>query len=165
MQFIPLDNFYSGLALIARSTDRTFYKYDGTTVSWGTISNTSYCSYASPFWVDGVVTSHGTETNKYLIQASSSDDISKSTHIPLSVVGTTQATIQKTSKGQTFIITVTGSGQQEETIKSLFFGKQIYVNTSNIRAGGLFFALKLDTPVELNAENNYTANFTFAIEF
>lgn len=71
------------------------------------------------------------------------------------------------NKGWTANITITGSGLQDETVNSLLFARNVYTGSGGGASAKehLLYAYTLDSPIVLNAENNYTANLTMSISF
>lgn len=61
-------------------------------------------------------------------------------------------------------ITITGSGLQDETVNSIMFTRRLYVQGGGTQEF-LLFAYILDSPITLNAGNNYTANLTMSVSF
>lgn len=61
-------------------------------------------------------------------------------------------------------ITITGSGLQDETVNSIMFTRRLYVQGGGTQEF-LLFAYILDSPITLNADNNYTANLTMSVSF
>lgn len=156
MQFIPLNNFTALNSVICgTATNVTLKDISGTSRSiYGDLRN-------APFY--GAYS--GTQTdpqNVALFEAVPDADIAHDYYSVSNQIGTTSQVTTRTSTGWNCVITITGS--ETATIKHLVAVKKFLYTTSN-NSQACIFALKLDTPVELNAENNYTANFTFAIEF
>lgn len=168
MTFVPTRNFYSAMRAQLGCTGQTIYETDGTTShSFQNIATNNTATVvrgAMPLMFDGVASEYGTTQQKAVIEASSSSSISANTISTPDKVGTVTATFTVTSTGQTFNITVVGSGLEDETVRAFTFGKRVSYN-SGYYACFLVYSIILDTPVELNAGNNYTASFTFAIEF
>lgn len=140
---------------------KTMYSIDGQTEK--NIYKAAF-SYQFPFYsasYQNIVWSDNTGSSvKFL--ASSDTAIDETTEYPSTVVGTTTATLTVSNFG--WIATMTVVGTETATINSLYMVKGIYYDSSH-SMNTIVGALKLDTPVELNASNNYTANFTFAIVF
>lgn len=77
-------------------------------------------------------------------------------------IGTTSQYAVGTAHGYANVVTITSNA--DATITHLVAVRNVYYS-SGYTATALIFALKLDTPVQLNSGNNYTANFAFSIEF
>lgn len=141
---------------------KTMYSIDGQTVN--NIYKASF-NYQFPFYsasYQNIAWSDNTSGSQLKFLASSDTAIDETTEFPSAVVGTTRATLTVSDFG--WIATMTVVGTETATINSLYMVKGIMYDSSH-SMNTIVGALKLDTPVELNAENNYTANFTFAIEF
>ena len=168
MTFVPTRNFYSAMRAQSGCTGQTIYETDGTTShtfqNIATNSTANIVKGAMPYLFDGVASDYGNTIHKAVIEASSSSSISANTVATPDKIGTVTATFAVTSTGQTFNITVVGSGLEDETVRAFTFGKRVSYG-SGYYACLLVYSIILDTPVVLNAENNYTANFTFAMEF
>lgn len=164
MQFIPLDNFKAILRRAANnSMSPKFTDMTGTEHSL-TLNSSSYPYNVMPLFnaVNSTPRSGGNTANYLYCYASTDDNIPLDRYAPNEIVGTaTTVTSARNSNGWSMEMTITGS--ENKTIKSIYFSRLLHPGSSGKES--VIFAVKLDTPVELNAENNYTAHFTFAIEF
>jgi hypothetical protein len=159
MQFIPLDNFKAALRASANATSLSFIDTSGTSRNFAG-ANTSAAATQKAKMPLFCNTSLNTDYSTPF--ASSALTIPTNTTTVPNVVGTTTFTYVNTSTGWTCTMTVQGSTTVD--ITHFVFVRKIATGSST-SYDAVLFALKLDTPVELNAENNYTANFTFSIEF
>lgn len=164
MQFIMLDNMKAMLRYSTGAIGTGLWN-NYTDVGGDSRQIYSYSSNVGglPFFNTSVSVS-SSNSSQIFYYASSATTIPTSTYSVPSPVGTTgTVTYARTANGWAATFTITGS--EDATIGSIFAAKRIPYSSGGNQAEALIFALKLDTPVELNASNNYTANFTFAIEF
>lgn len=168
MQFIALDN-YRKIQRFCCSADNTNGRIKIKDISNGDHSfpassipsgSNWFLTLVPTFLVANVSKSDRSQTYLYP-EASSAEEIASSIYDTPNKVGTATISASRVANGSTYNITVVGSA--DTTIRHFVFKKSMYDGTYMYTA--VIFAIKLDTPVELNAENNYTANFTFAIEF
>ena len=98
--------------------------------------------------------------------SSDSDIPYNSTTVPNEITATTSVAYSRFANGHGWVanITITGSGTQDETVRSLVFTKVIYYGQSNY-GYGVVFAYIFDTPIVLDESNNYTANITLSVAF
>ena len=95
--------------------------------------------------------------------ASSDSSFQEGTYtVPNEVGTTTLLSMSGTEAGNQFVFSVTST--QEATINSIVFTRQLYYSSSN-KVNAVIFAVLLDSPVTLNAGNNFTASFTFSVAF
>ena len=134
-------------------------EYTSTSVSTFTNALPFYTQFSTTPWTS-------VTENRLYVKASSDSTISGSAYAPAETIGSCAVSASSGQGGNGWTMTIVVTGSETKTINSLFFSRKLW------RAGSggdyyeaCIFALKLDTPVELNAENNYTANFTFAVEF
>lgn len=164
MTFVPLYNFKQmcraganvGSTLTFKNTsgsDQTLVK----SYSW------SYAGVvnAAPFAVNSGGTKTSLSYEYLLVTASGDDEIPFSTYSVPNPIGTASINYALNSKG--WAATITISGTEGSTIKSLFFRRGLCYNSSMNVGEAVIFALVLDNPVTIDSTG--TANFTFAIEF
>lgn len=137
---------------------------DGST----TTLNTSYIPYSSLAVRDSAMgTSHSSAGWDYLFPYASSDSsIPYSQALITNQVGTCAVVnaLNADSTGWVANITITGSGLQDETVNSILLTRKFYVKPSGSKEL-LVCAYILDSPITLNAGNNYTANLTMSVSF
>lgn len=145
--------------------------------NWTDISGTlrGYASYGlaiSPWYVGTFgytyteqIASNG-NCSLFLHPSSNSDIPYDSTTVPDEIASSTSVAFTRFVDGSGWVanITIVGTSGNTETIRSLVFTRCINHYSSNY-ANGVFWAYILDTPIELNASNNYTTNFTISIKF
>ena len=93
--------------------------------------------------------------------ASSNDNISETEYSVPNPIGTTSISTNRFGE-QGWTMDIIINNNEAATIRSLYFVRTLNISSSS-PLQTVIFILKLDEPVELNAENNYTANFTFAL--
>lgn len=170
MQFIALENFKKMLqratiqSINGTSVAMTFTDITGTSRTLYQPSGNAYAN-GSPFYSDIRTTVRTSAGRHYFFARASSDaEISSSAFAPTTEIGSCSCTVSVNSGNNGWTMNITVSGADGDIIKSLYFTKGLDYNSNANYYEAAIFAVKLDTPVELNAENNYTANFTFAIE-
>lgn len=136
---------------------------DGTTQDLENTTNLDKTSLAGAFYVAaGGNTYTAADKNCPFPYASSDAVIPSSQATITNQIGTCSIAFTKTATGWNANITITGS--QDATVNSLLFTKKLYV-VGNTFKETLLFAYILDSPITLNAENNYTANLTMSVTF
>lgn len=168
-QFVKLVNFDQCLIAGARCYSQAFVDVDGNNRNmycYNSISSIQGGDRAirniSPMMVTGNATYTSPSYNAPFPYASSDSPIPYSQTSITNQIGSCSVAFTQTPTGWTANITITGSGLQDETVKSLLFTKKLY-DSSYVEA--LIFAYILDSPITLNAENNYTANLTMSVSF
>lgn len=157
MELILLDNFYG---IIRGGTGRaTSAKFVDT--SGNTRSMDSYYVNPNPFRNTAPNPKGTVDTDCCLFYAVSDITIAHDAY-SVTRIGTTTQYVAGTANGYANTIIITGNA--DATITHLVAVRKINYNSGS-SAEALVFALKLDTPVQLNASNNYTAYFTVGIEF
>lgn len=132
-----------------------------------TLSNPSTDTYEGEFYVANVGTTYTAPASSYPFpHASSNSAIPTSQATIPNEVGSCSIAFTRTNNGWVANITITGSGLQDETVNSLVFEKITTYGRYSATANFLYFAYILDgNGIELNADNNYTANLTMSVSF
>jgi len=177
MQFIPIANTKSilrkatayGIEQKLYDTNgdlKVLFADSGSSFDGGKCDHLIYSRSYTNKSLSSITSDSSNVSAQYIVFLASEDDnLNEETQNITDIVGTTTSTITPNSKG--WIADITVSGSQEDTIRSLYAVRKFKPGggSGGVWYTAVIFALKLDSPVELNAENNYTANFTFAIEF
>lgn len=156
MTFIPLVNFEAYQRLAVNGSNKQFTDTSGTERSlyYGAPSG----NYV-PFYISsGTYTVTG--ANYPFPYASSATEVPYNTTTILEQVGTTSISFTSLPNGWNGNIRITGT--EEATIRHFIFVKKLQYSSS-ATSDTVIFAIKLDTPVELNEANNYTADFTLTL--
>ena len=130
----------------------------------------SYIVYPTLSFLGTWGTSYTTSSSSYLLPYASSDTTVAYDKADITnQVGTCSVTYSANNdnKGWTANITITGSGLTNETVNSILFTRGIYTGSGGgaIMKEHLVYAYILDSPITLNADNNYTANLTMSVSF
>lgn len=156
MQFIPLVNFEAYQRAAVNGSNKQFTDTSGT--GHNIYSGANASNYV-PFYI-----SSGTYTATGVYYpfpyASSATEVPYDTTTILEQVGTTSVSFTYLPNGWNGNIRITGT--EEATIRHFIFVKKINYTTSS-SSDAVIFAIKLDTPIELNEANNYTADFTLTL--
>lgn len=161
MQFIPLYNMKQQLRHSACNGSYTFTDKNGSTHSFSNSNQNQVMSWIPFYSQHNSSASSGGGTSCNYPYASSAVTIPESTTNIPDQVGTATVSYARAAGGWTATITITGT--EDATIRHLLFSRGLWYGASYYEA--VLYAVQLDSPVLLNADNNYTAHFTFAIEF
>jgi len=149
---------------------------DVTDISGTTFTN-KYYTNSSDFYkarynyLPFCLASEGTYTaasNTYLFPYASSDSSCDYSQTSLTnTIGSCSISYTRNSDSTGWNANITITGTEEATVNSLQFTKSIYVYYSSAWTylETLVFAYILDSPIELNSDNSYTANLTMSIAF
>ena len=161
IEFVLLSNFDRQLKTQTGISGLLVSSTDGVYRAFMQGSNAS-----NPFY-NGAISNATASGNSYILPKAVSDasiDFSTHKYTSVSLVGTTKVTnvmnaggTAATSTGWTSTITVTASSTN--TIRHFIFIRQLRTYDGADREA-IMYAIKMKNPVELNAENNYTAQFT-----
>ena len=155
MTFIPLVNFEAYQRAALNGSNKQFTDTSGTVHS---IYSGAAASNYVPFYINsGTYTATGHYPFPY---ASSATEVPYDTTTILEQVGTTSISFTYLPNGWNGNIRITGT--EEATIRHFIFVRKVNYTTSNL-SEVVIFAIKLDTPIELNEANNYTADFTLTL--
>ena len=161
MELILLDNFYGTMrGGTGRATDATFVGLSGTPHQ----INTASANTGTIFRNTHTQSSQTSADNISLFFYAASDATIAHDAYNITRVGSTTQNTVELEHGYANTVTITGN--TDATITHLVAVRDVYYdNFSGYNELALIFALKLDNPVQLNANNNYTANFAIGIEF
>lgn len=161
-QLILLDNS-TNRNILRTGIDAKFVDVSGTL---RTFKTNAIPNYAGDFYVTnwGTVITAADQVHPHP-HASSNSSIPADTYAVPNEVGSCSIAFTKADAGWNANITITGSGLQDETVNSLLFEIVAGYGNYSSTANALFFAYILDSPITLNAENNYTANLTMSVSF
>ena len=159
MELVLLDNFHGIMQSgTGRATNATFVDLSGT-------SHTINSSYVNVNLFRNTHTTAGqtaADNASLFFYAASDVTIDHDAYNVTRVGSTTQETVASAS-GYVNVVTITHNA--DATITHLVAVRNVPWNGAGDSANALVFALKLDTPVQLNSSNNYTATFAIGIEF
>ena len=125
-------------------------------------------TYAAPFYVNSVGTLQSSPSTGFQVPfpyASSNSEIPyNQTSIP-NQVGNCSVAYTRNSNNTGWIANITIVAASDSTVKSILFVSSVNIGYTGQAGKMLTHAYILDNPIELNAQNNYTATLTIAIEF
>lgn len=160
MELILLDNFYGIMrGGTGRATNATFVDLNGTprTINSANVNTNPFRN------THAGIGQTAADNASCFFYAASDATIAHDAYNVTRVGSTTQETAA-TANGYVNIVTITHNA--DATITHLVAVRDVYWDSySGYNANALIFALKLDTPVQLNSSNNYTATFAIGIEF
>lgn len=159
MELILLDNFYGAMrGSTGKATSASFVDLTGTPHTVDVVWANSYPFRNTYSSSTSQTVANGTSLFFY---AASDATIAHDAYNVTRVGSTTQNTVAS-ANGYVDVVTITHNA--DATITHLAAVRTLPY-TSSYGADALVFALKLDTPVQLNSSNNYTATFAIGIEF
>lgn len=161
MELILLDNFYGTLrGGTGRATDATFVGLSGTRHQINVASTNTGTMFRNTHTQSSQTSADNISLFFY---AASDATIAHDAYNVTRVGSTTQET---TASANGYVNIVTIKHNADATITHLVAVRDVYYDSyTGYDELALIFALKLDTPVQLNSSNNYTATFAIGIEF
>jgi len=119
---------------------------------------------AGAFYVyqTGTTKTSASDGNPFPYASSNTSIPYSQTSIP-NQVGNCTIAFTRTGDNKGWDANITIIGNQDATVNSILFTKKLYASSNYYEC--LLFAYILDAPIELNAENNYTANLTMSVSF
>lgn len=161
-QLVKLVN-WTKLLISNTGLSASFKDINGTSRSFPNPISGRGDTIAAPFFVYNTGTSSSASDSRVFPYASSDATIPPSQTTITNQIGSCTIGFTRTEAGWAANITITGSGLQDETVNSLLFTQKLYNGSNYYEA--LLFAYILDSPITLNAGNNYTANLTMSVSF
>lgn len=162
-RIVRLDNWTNLDRARTNANTNSFVDVSGTsgTYSFGSGSPVVY-NGRSPFFIYSNYTGKTAVAADYPFPYACSDaTIDKSRYALTNTFGTATVGFTKSDNGWNATIQIVHNA--EATINSLLFTRMMFPSSGQKEV--LLFAYILDSPITLNAENNYTANLTMSVSF